>query len=440
MRIETRTRSNGDALQAAIAGLTDERLLANIPAPLAVAFSGGGDSLALLLMTKAWADLNGRRLVALTVDHRLRPEGADWALRCRRRAEALGIEHHTLVWEGPKPETGLSAAARRARHALLAEAARRAGARVILMGHTADDLAEARAMREEGSTVPSPRLWSPSPAWPEGRGLFLLRPLLTARRAELRDLLAAWGEVWIDDPANIDPSSARARARRALSREITAEGAPDARLAVTGAQGALSGVVEGAAADLRLPAGWLGASADAHADLSAVLICAAGAERPPRREALTRLLDRIRSGEAFIATLAGARVVFDGATIHVVRDTSDRRRGPPADVELPTKQTIVWDGRFTLHAGAPGIRVGHLAGRAARLPSPLRAAVLETPAAARPALPLVIHPDGRLGCPTIRQSPEIEIRAITLERLTAARGMIMDEAALWRMAKARHPS
>ena len=72
------------------------------------------------------------------------------------------------------------------------------------MGHTASDLAEAAAMRAEGSTTPSPREWAPSPAWPEGRGVFLLRPMLHLARGEIRAWLAARGQTWIEDPANAD--------------------------------------------------------------------------------------------------------------------------------------------------------------------------------------------------------------------------------------------
>src|SRR6185437_3124426 len=85
------------------------------------------------------------------------------------------------------------------------------------MGHTADDLLEAAAMRTEGSTVPDPREWALSPAWPEGRGVFVLRPLLETRRAELREWLSVRGETWIDDPANEDARFARSRARSLLS-------------------------------------------------------------------------------------------------------------------------------------------------------------------------------------------------------------------------------
>ena len=89
-------------------------------APLVVALSGGGDSLALLHLAKAWADAAGRPLVALTVDHRLQSASAAWSRVAARQAAALGVAHRTLAWSGAKPATGLPAAARAARHALLA--------------------------------------------------------------------------------------------------------------------------------------------------------------------------------------------------------------------------------------------------------------------------------------------------------------------------------
>jgi tRNA(Ile)-lysidine synthase len=410
------------------------RLTSGDAAPLAVAFSGGGDSLALLLAAKAWADRHGRRLHALTVDHRLTPKGADWARWCADRADRLGVAHGALVWEGEKPVAGRSAAARAARHALLADAARAVGAAVILMGHTADDAAEAGLMRAGGSSVPTPRPWAPSPAWPEGRGLFILRPLLGVRRHALRAALSAAGETWIDDPANTDPASARARARLALTDLPPPPAGP------LPAASELAGVVEGPAANLTLAVSLLARSADPAGDLSAALLCAAGTVRPPRRASLQRLLDRILAGEAFVATLAGARLEVDGAAARLVRDGVAGGRRPALDMDPPRDRSAVWDGRFVVTARTDGVRVGRLAGRAGRLPASLRRAVQALPPATRPALPVVIHPDGAIDCPTLRPSAAAEILHLAYDRLAAARGAIPDEATLRSMAKPRKPS
>ncbi|MDO9249546.1 MAG: ATP-binding protein, partial [Phenylobacterium sp.] len=124
-------------LTAAVHEVLDRRLLSASPAPIAVALSGGGDSLALTLMVADWAKVRGRSLLVLTVDHGLRAESAAWTRSCAATADRLGADFQALAWEGDKPATGLPAAARSARHRLIADAARAAGAKVVLMGHTA---------------------------------------------------------------------------------------------------------------------------------------------------------------------------------------------------------------------------------------------------------------------------------------------------------------
>ncbi|HZW16533.1 MAG TPA: tRNA lysidine(34) synthetase TilS, partial [Brevundimonas sp.] len=183
---------------------------------MALALSGGGDSMALLAVAAGWASDHRRRVLALTVDHHLNPDSPGWTAFARDTALAAGADWRGLSWEGPKPVAGLPAAARAARHRLIADAARAAGARVVLFAHTADDVAEGDVMRAEGSTLGRLRDWSPSPVWPEGRGLMLLRPMLDVRRRELRDWLTGRGTDWIDDPSNSDPKYARSRARASL--------------------------------------------------------------------------------------------------------------------------------------------------------------------------------------------------------------------------------
>ncbi|WP_292095581.1 tRNA lysidine(34) synthetase TilS, partial [Brevundimonas sp.] len=185
--------------------------------PVALALSGGGDSVALLALAADWARARGRRLLALTVDHGLNPDSADWTRRAGETARALGVDWRALRWDQPQGGAGVQARARAARHALIAEAARAAGAKVVLFAHTADDVHEADWMRARGSTLGRVREWAPSPAWPEGRGLMLLRPLLDVSRATLRTFLTDRGLDWIEDPANGDPAYGRSRARAALT-------------------------------------------------------------------------------------------------------------------------------------------------------------------------------------------------------------------------------
>jgi tRNA(Ile)-lysidine synthase len=335
---------------SAVGQAFDRRLRANLPRPLAVALSGGGDSLALLLAGAEWATRAGRRLMVFTVDHRLRPESAAWTQACAATAQRLNLPFRALAWEGAKPTSGLPAAARAARHRLLADAARSAGARVILMGHTADDVLEARLMRQAGSTTPDPREWSPSPVWPEGRGLFILRPLLGVRRADIRDWLTGRGETWIDDPANEDAAFARPRARRALadgaSPLISGIAGSARELALACQAEAGGGLVIGRAALRATDAPSLSRF------VSAACLCAAGTGRPPGRDKVARLAGRLTGDASFTASLAGARIEADATQARFRREPGEAARGGLAPLRLRAGETGVWDGRFEISAEA----------------------------------------------------------------------------------------
>jgi len=403
------------------------------PAPIILGFSGGGDSLALLRLTREWAAEAGRRLIAVTVDHQIRPEGAAWARWCEARCRSLGVPHLTRVWRGRKPATGLPAAAREARHRILAEAARQAGARVILLGHTADDLLEATWMRSHGLRTPSPQEWSPSPIWPEGRDQFILRPLLATRREDLRRWLREAGEDWIDDPGNDDLTSTRIRARRAISRGATPKDLSTPRPpGLPPFQEGRAGELMGAVSDLR-GAGELAA----RVWLGAGLVCVGGAARTPSRDALEALLARIYSGKTFAATLAGARLIAEGGTLTLARETGDRRGGRGADMPLRPGPTAIWDGRFEIIARAPGWSVGHLAGRARKLDSSSAAVLQGLSGAARRAVPALLGPDGEVVCPTLQRTDAGEARSLVMRRLAAGCGAIQNESELgaWRNAR-----
>jgi tRNA(Ile)-lysidine synthase len=431
-----RTASGGGPLplskREGFLGAFDRRLDPISTAPVAVGFSGGGDSLFLLKTALDWARPRGRSVLALVVDHQLQPDSARWTKDALAKAQALGADVRALAWTGPKPASGLPAAARRARHALLANAAREAGASVLLLGHTASDLAEGAAMRAEGSTVTDPREWAPSPVWPEGRDIFLLRPLLGLTRAEIRASLAADGETWLEDPANTDLRYARARARAGGVVEAESEPPPSST------PPPLFSVDDAGA--IRLPRDI------AAAHLAAALLCAAGTERPPRGDRLERLIQRLRNGETFTATLAGARVEAEQEVL-VCRDAGETARGGLAPLALAPGETGVWDGRWEIAAGAAPLTVVALKGRASSLSPEQRIRLAKLPAAVRPSLPLILR-HGAAPCAPALDGPDFAVegggraRLLVFGRFEAAVGLHDKESATGRHvrgASAREP-
>jgi tRNA(Ile)-lysidine synthase len=181
------------------------------------AVSGGGDSLALLFLLQ---DHLARHqpdvpLVAITVDHGIRPEAAAEAASVAALCQRFGIRHRTMRWSEAKPASGLQQAAREARYALLARAAEEAGAELVLTGHTLDDQLETVAMRKRRGDGRG--LAGIAPATLYGGRLWIARPLLDVRREELRLYLRGKGIEWHEDPSNEDPRYERVRMRALLS-------------------------------------------------------------------------------------------------------------------------------------------------------------------------------------------------------------------------------
>jgi tRNA(Ile)-lysidine synthase len=203
---------------------------------LLLAVSGGPDSTALLWLAARWrAGLRRKpKLLAVTVDHGLRKESAREALAVKRLAKTLEVEHRTLRWTGRKPKTGIQEAARLARYHLLAEAARKAGAAQILLGHTLDDQAETvliRLVRGSGvGGLAGMRRFAPVPA-PVSKATSLVRPLLGVTKARLVATLKTAQVPFADDPSNRNEDFTRVRLRATMPA-LAREGLTPERLAL----------------------------------------------------------------------------------------------------------------------------------------------------------------------------------------------------------------
>lgn len=186
-------------------------------ARLAVAVSGGADSMAMLRL--AAAAFPGR-VVAATFDHRLRDGSAREAAMVARVCERLDVPHSTLAPATPITGSSIQMRARTARYAALADWVRThrtpvADPPFLLTAHHADDQAETLLMRLNRASGVSGLAAIRAARWDDG--VLVLRPLLEWRRADLRALAEDSATPFVDDPGNVDPRHDRTRIRALLA-------------------------------------------------------------------------------------------------------------------------------------------------------------------------------------------------------------------------------
>lgn len=378
------------------------------PVPrIAVAVSGGADSLCLALLAHDWAQARGGAVLALTVDHRLRPGSADEAARVGHWLAVRGIEHRVLPWDGPKPAADVQAEARAARYRLLEAGCRDAGILHCLLGHHREDQAETLLLRlGRGSGVDG---LSAMAMVQESFGLRWLRPLLDVPRARMAETLAAMGQDWVDDPSNANTAFARVRLRMLLP-ELAAEGLSPERLGATARRmGRVRAALEQAVAEVAArfvsahPAGFALVEPRAFSHppeevslrlLTRLLTSVGGAAYAPRQERTERLFASLNEGLSGPATLAGCRIAPFGGGILFSREAA--RMAPP--IALSPGSEVMWDNRFRLRVaddapkglvlgplGVTGWRKVEAAFRPARLPA--------IPPPVRPTLPTLYVDD-----------------------------------------------
>lgn len=263
-----------------------------------VAFSGGADSLALLLLLWAHYPSHRRHLVALHFDHRLRGrESRSDAVFCRRTCEALGVKLIEGSWIEARPGAS-EAEAREARMRFLEK-----HARVLWLGHHMDDIAETMLMRlARGSGTSG--LAAPRPVQALVPNRAHVRPLLSLKKGEILTALESGAIPWREDSTNRRTDYFRNRIRRDV---LPAWVAAAQRDAVSGAARARELLEE----DDSALESWLEELAPLRADGSLDLEPLAGKPRAVLRRAVHRwLLMQPKAGklsrQAFDTLLAAA--------------------------------------------------------------------------------------------------------------------------------------
>ena len=346
--------------QAGRTGIDKAALLAPLApfAKIALAVSGGPDSLALMLLMADWARQAGKQLIVYSVDHGLRPEAAGECAMVAEEAQKLGLSCRILCWSDAKPKTGVQAAARAARYRLMGAAMQADGAEILVTAHHLGDQAETILMRlAHGSGLSG---LAGMTLFGEVEGVAVCRPLLEIESKALRAVVAEAGLTPAADPSNHDEHYERVRWRRLLPA-LADEGLDSERLTAFSRRMAR--------ADLALEE-WAERAYATLADIDGFGVVtlpndklfalpteiglrvvgraanwAGGGAENARLGQIESTYNALCGAEAgFASTLAGVQMLRRADALQVFREAGRLERAPQT---LTPGKTCVWDERFT---------------------------------------------------------------------------------------------
>lgn len=408
----------------------------------AVAFSGGGDSTALLSLILKWVHRGD--VFTFIIDHALRDGSHGEAQLAKTRAEALGakVEILTCNWMQGRPKSAIQEKARNARYRLLAKACD--GLEVtnlpLFLGHNFDDQLETVCMRERAGSgwrgLAGMAVCSPLPIAPTRNGIRAIRPLLGVSRGALRAYNRTQGLEWIDDPSNESHAFERVRIRAQLAdapaaRSRLACSWQAARKTLTQEKNELAHVLEQTTrvqkwGGLRLSRSFLDIGSGQIATCLRYILPAVSGDpllvRPEQRRALAKVL---RRKDFKGATLGGVRFVPDIASLLCVRDrgalTGRHQKPAVAPLTISARQHRLWDGRYAVCSDKAGIVIALDLCRV-HLSKSQKQALLPIPAAGRATLPVLRTEDGQIHLPAglgLKVDPGFSARALLPMRLEA---------------------
>ena len=199
---------------------------------LAIAVSGGPDSLALAYLAKCYSLKNKLEFKYFIVDHRLRKESSSEAKIVRDILKKINIECKILVWRGKKPSKNIQATARDKRYSLLANECKKNNIKYLLLGHHSNDLFENFLIRlVRGSGLNGLISFDKNTKYKD-KDLQILRPLLDLEKKELIYICEEVFNFFVQDPSNANENYKRTRIRNLL-HSLEKEGLDKKKLKLT---------------------------------------------------------------------------------------------------------------------------------------------------------------------------------------------------------------
>jgi len=403
----------------------------------AIAFSGGGDSTALVHALK---DHPQARTVYI-VDHDLRKGSNEEAVAAKDFAVACGYDSKLLKWEHNSPSSALQEKARKARYSLMGDQCRKDGLKYLLTAHSEDDQAETLLMRYDRQTdwrgAAGMAEVTYGPVWPELAMVNVVRPLLDKSRQALRNYNREHNLSWAEDPSNQNRNYARIRARDYLAehpdtRALLLDTASELRQGLSQERDVLRDEFK---SFVRVDDyGIIYLSAIPSTELLLHLLRAAGGQGTAiDRSRVKQIREDMHQPDFKAATLGGALLKPHENEFSICRDLVAVKGRHENSSIIPTGERVIeaypqiWDGRY-VHGGVPSFggqgenRITSLYALRQTFKKLGVKRFKNLPAQARPTLPAWLH-EGVLQSLGCQHGEGFVVKCLVESRLHAALGI-----------------
>lgn len=386
---------------------------------VAVAVSGGADSLCLGILAHRWR----ANSVALIVDHGLRPEAAQEAQETQRILTFHGREAHILSLTHLSKMRGVQARARAARYDILTEWCRQHGVMDLLVAHHRRDQAETYFLRKEKQSGASGLAGMAAARFtPDVR---IIRPLRDIPPQRLRATLDAEGLGWIEDPSNRNAQFRRVAIRQSLSKPDIDLASTETRRHAALRQAAETSLAAYCEQLIPHPFGFVRIDGELPPPeiLSRICQAVSGADWAPSQRRLAQLRTAVQD-----ATLGGVWF-FQRRSAGVTRSWCLVREPDAAaqfiDIKYVARaEGLIWDRRWRLQGRpVPGFTIRRLGGAASQFKT------RDLPSRCLMALPAIWRGDQLIAVPHFGFCRDATVAHL---RFVARRGAPVTDASLWR--------
>lgn len=322
-----------------------------ISSGVALAVSGGADSIALLYLASKWAKENDIRLIVLSVDHKLREESVSELEFVKEEAQRLGHECIRLIWRHDGQKSSIQERARKARYDMMTKKCHELSIRTLLTAHHYDDSLENYLMRKSKK---SGVLGLSSQYSAFFDNIQILRPFYNFEKDDLIKYLTSNSINWIEDKSNSSDLYERNRIRKQITSYLPEEKKSlQEELSIVNQKAETLNVefIEAIAENVKFyNFGFALINLNSYAKINYeiavylinfVLTSVSGKLDAPRYRSVEKLLGKVRSGDEFDCTLNGCVLRRIKDNILIFREKSD-----VAKKEVFLDNAIIWDNRF----------------------------------------------------------------------------------------------